>query len=141
MTDTASGDAIAALAAVPLHRMLAQYCHRVDTADFDGFCDLFWDDATVTFGRQEAAGREAIGTWVRGVKEAIGASRHLCTNAEIDVDGDRARSLSDWLLVAAGPAVAQVGRYEDTFERRGGEWRFSSRTITLLRPPKGDGER
>jgi hypothetical protein len=57
-------------------------------------------------------------------------SKHLALNNIIDVDGDTASAWSDFIVVQSGPAggtIARAGRYEDTFAKVDGSWRFARR--------------
>ena len=61
-------------------------------------------------------------------------TRHLVTNVEIELDGDRASARSSVTVlqqteVLPLQAIA-TGRYLDRFERVGGEWRFAERLVT-----------
>ena len=68
---------------------------------------------------------------------------HYLTNESIEVTGERAAG--SWKLfepctVRDRVAVWQGGRYEDEFERRGGEWRFTRMTLFLeYRTPYDEG--
>jgi hypothetical protein len=63
-----------------------------------------------------------------------GNTFHILSNFEIDVHGDTATAWSRWTFVTPGadkkPAVAQAGRYDDTFVRENGKWKFKRRTAS-----------
>ncbi len=63
-------------------------------------------------------------------------TRHLVTNAQIVVDGDRASARSSYTVLQATDRVALqpivVGRYHDDFERVDGAWRFRRRDYSLV---------
>ncbi len=58
---------------------------------------------------------------------------HVITNPIVEIDGDRARVRSRFLVLQATdglPLQAIItGRYDDAFERVAGEWRFASRHL------------
>lgn len=63
-------------------------------------------------------------------------TRHLVTNAQIMVDGDRASSRSSYTVLQATDRLPLqpilVGRYHDDFERADGAWRFRRRDYSLV---------
>jgi len=55
---------------------------------------------------------------------------HLLSNFVITVNGDTATAWSRWAFVQPGDrgaAIAQAGRYDDTFVRERGVWKFKKR--------------
>ena len=117
-----------------IRRLMADYCHRVDDGDIEAWLELFDGDAEVQFGRRVHTGHAEIRTWIEETRAAATApTRHHISNAAIDVDGDTATSVSDWILVAAPSNVVACGRYDDAFTRAGGTWRIARRGITMLR--------
>lgn len=62
--------------------------------------------------------------------------RHLVTNTAVEsLDGDHATGTSYVTTMIGdgdeGPKALSIGRYLDTFERRGGEWKIARRTIVM----------
>lgn len=122
-------------------RLMTRYCFLVDTADFDGFSELF---AHGEWGMEGAAppakGKDGLMAALKLIKLHDGSPRtkHCMTNHLIEVDED------------AGTAKAQcyitifmqtdnfplqpifIGHYFDDFERVDGEWQFKAR---LMRHP------
>lgn len=120
-----------------IRRLMAAYCHRIDDGDFDGWAALFAQDAVLTIGRSEYAGRAAIREWAEtSMAAAEEATRHIVANLEIDVDGEAATAVSDWLVVSASMAVLLAGRYDDRLVRHDGTWSFAERRISFFRPPR-----
>ena len=117
-----------------IRRLMADYCHLVDDGDIDGWLGLFEPDAEVQLGRRTHTGIDEIRTWIVETKAAQPApTRHYVANAAIDVDGDGATSVSDWMIFAAPTTLLAVGRYDDTFARAGDSWRIARRSISFLR--------
>jgi hypothetical protein len=71
-------------------------------------------------------------------KQITGPNRgntfHILSNFKIDVHGDAATAWSRWTFVTPGPdkkpAISQAGRYDDTFVRENGHWKFKRRTAS-----------
>ncbi len=118
-----------------IRRLFAEYCHRFDDRDVDGWVALFTPDARFVVGRTEHVGHDAIRAWADAAQAASTApSRHLITNAAIDLDSpDEARSTSDFVVVNADRTIAAAGRYADQLRRDGGEWRLAERRVEFLR--------
>jgi 3-phenylpropionate/cinnamic acid dioxygenase small subunit len=62
--------------------------------------------------------------------------RHLVSNTVVEtIDADRATGTSYVTTVIRdgdeGPKILSLGRYLDSFERIGGEWKIARRTIVL----------
>src|SRR5262249_4202593 len=107
----------------------------------------FWPDG-VWEGRGgsaagETRGAEAIGAMFAQRPPRLTFTVHYLTNESIQVDGNTATG--QWKLlepctVRDQVAIWQGGRYEDTFECRDGEWRFSRLTLYLeYRTPFDEG--
>jgi hypothetical protein len=65
-------------------------------------------------------------------------SYHISSNAEVNVDGDRATARSRHLLIMRGPegqpTPMLAGRYEDEFIREGGQWKILRRVDYPVMP-------
>jgi hypothetical protein len=58
---------------------------------------------------------------------------HLMSNFVISVNGDTATAWSRWAFVQPqdrGAVIAQAGRYDDTFVRENGAWKFKKRVAS-----------
>jgi 3-phenylpropionate/cinnamic acid dioxygenase small subunit len=127
-----------------IENLLYPYADRIDRGDFDGVAELF------THGRIEGVegggpetvfeGRDRVRA-LYGMTTRIHAetgtprTKHLCTNAIIEVDEEAATatSKSSYLVCQATPElplqVVVTGRYRDTFQRIDGRWWFDTRTM------------
>jgi hypothetical protein len=118
-----------------LRKLYLRYARGVDRLDAELLRSCFHEDAQIT-----TSSTEIRDDFVRNVM--VGLSRfkmtqHVTTNIWVEVDGD----------TACGEAYAQAnhrapgedgepdtdyrwgGRYVDHFDKRNGEWRFSSRVV------------
>ena len=127
-----------------IENLLHTYAERIDRGDFAGVAELFTHGRihgvegggpeTVFEGRDRV--RALYGMTTR-IHEDTGTPRtkHLCTNAIIEVDDDAgtATSRSSFLVCQATPElplqVIVTGRYGDSFHRVDGRWWFESRTM------------
>ena len=127
-----------------IENLLYTYAERIDRGDFDGVAELFMHGRiegvggggpeTVFEGRDRV--RALYGTTTRiHAETGTPRTKHLCTNAIIDVDEEAgtAAARSSYLVCQATPElplqVVVTGRYRDTFHRIEGRWWFDTRTM------------
>jgi uncharacterized protein (TIGR02246 family) len=127
-----------------IQRVLIEYSARQDAKDYAGYAALFARDGEWVNGKNVYKGREAIlkmlvdlyGTPPPGYVNA--ESFHISSNAQVDVQGDRATARSRHLLVMRGPkgepTPMLAGRYEDEFIREDGQWKILRRVDTPVMP-------
>jgi ketosteroid isomerase-like protein len=120
-----------------IRRLLAEYCHRVDDRDFDGWADLYAEDATLVPNDAPVAGREAVRAWAHErFADPTVVAKHLIANPIIDVDvtGQRGSVRSDFTVVmrvgGAYPTVL-AGRYVSEVVLVGSVWRFARHEIVV----------
>lgn len=114
-----------------IKELRATYCYRIDARDWDGYADLFTEDAHLSFGPVgEFDGREEVREFAEHV---VGAEHpflsHMIHNPVIDVDGDAATGR--WYFevpctFSDGTAGWIQGQYRDEYAYDGTDWRFSS---------------
>jgi len=117
--------------------LFAQYAHRIDGRDFDGFGELFTTDAAYSLAGNLSQGRDAITAFMRRVMTSPGGA-HIITNVSVRTGAGTDGSLTavaDYLLTrrpeADAPfAVIGVGKYDATIVLDDGAWRFAVLTIT-----------
>jgi len=115
--------------------LFAQYAHRIDGRDFDGFGELFTADADYSLAGNAQQGRDAIKDFMRSVMTSPGGA-HIITNVSVreGADGSCA-AVADYLLTrrlepGAPFAVIGVGKYGATVVVDDGAWRFARLVIT-----------
>ncbi|WP_053225786.1 nuclear transport factor 2 family protein [Solirubrobacter soli] len=116
--------------------LLMEYRRALDEKDFDAYADLFGEDGEFVTDGFTVRGRSQILTMLADLQATgaltvnAGDDRHLVTNVEIEVDGDRATARSTWVYVTREsdePNLAMVGHYEDQLRRTPAGWRFARR--------------
>ncbi len=121
-----------------IRRALALLCQLRDADRYDEWIELFAPDGTFDYGGPTFVGRDAILEHCSTFFPAHG--KHLCTNSVIDIDGDEARVVSDFMKLHPAGAntvgdarhvVAACGRYHDRFERHGGRWLLAQRHVAI----------
>lgn len=127
-----------------IRRVLVDYSSMQDARDYAGYAALFAREGEWVNGRTVHRGREAIHKMLVDLYGAPppgyvnNESYHISSNAQIDLDGDRATVRSRHLLVMRGPngepTPALAGRYEDQFIREDGKWKILRRVDTPVMP-------
>jgi uncharacterized protein (TIGR02246 family) len=127
-----------------IQRILVDYSATQDARDYAGYAALFASNGEWVNGRNVYKGREAIHKMLVDLYGAPppgfvnSESYHITSNAQVDVNGDRATARSRHLLVMRGPNGEPVpmlaGRYEDEFIRENGQWKILRRVDTPVMP-------
>jgi 3-phenylpropionate/cinnamic acid dioxygenase small subunit len=124
--------------------VLIRYARAIDTKDWTLLRTCFRSDVMADYG--------AIGSW-QGVADlsafmvdahaGMGPTQHMLSNFQIDIDGDRAQSVSyvhAITVLASHPDdwIDTVGIYSDRLERGDDGWKITDRnfqpTRTVLSP-------
>jgi ketosteroid isomerase-like protein len=108
--------------------LLARYCHTIDDGDIDALMDLFDESATVTLAGKPYEGQERVRKLLSRIRGAQ-AVKHYCANINIDVDGDAANVVCDYLVTDVKGQALQAGRYQDDLVRVASGWHFTHRRI------------
>ncbi|MBW2495918.1 MAG: nuclear transport factor 2 family protein [Deltaproteobacteria bacterium] len=115
-----------------IRELTARYCQLVVSGRSLEVADLFTEDGVMEFEENVTRGREALKATYR---DAVSDLHPIPTvhNHLIELDGDRATGFCSLELrtVENGEAITGAGHYEDSFERVGGEWKFSHRKLIL----------
>jgi uncharacterized protein (TIGR02246 family) len=115
--------------------LFAQYAHRIDGRDFDGFGQLFTADGDYTLAGNAQQGRDAIKDFLRTVMTSPGGA-HIITNVSARSGGDgTVAAMADYLLTRrpepdAAFAIVGVGKYDATIVHDDGAWRFARLVVT-----------
>jgi SnoaL-like domain len=117
-------------------RTLAAYCHLCDDGDFAHLVELFTLDGSVAFNEEVVTGRAALMTWFASRQPRERRGKHLTMNTVIDIDGNRADAVSDYVFLRLvdgmiTPAIA--GRYRDSLRCDGTRWAIERRHIEIMR--------
>jgi uncharacterized protein (TIGR02246 family) len=129
-----------------IQRILIDYSATQDAHDYDAYVALFAKDGEWVNGKAAYKGRPAIRKMLVDLYGAPppgylnAESYHISSNAQIEVNGDRATARSRHLLVMRGPkgepTPALAGRYEDELIREDGKWKILRRVDNPLIPTR-----
>jgi len=121
---------------VALHDLVMRYCRGCDRRDFALVRSLYHDDAIDGHGAMFKGGPDAFVAWLAEVTAHWSLTRHVVGNSLFVIDGDHAEGehyVEAWHRTH-GPQpqlFIALGRYLDKYERRGGVWKFSYRSLVF----------
>ena len=129
--------------------VLGRYCFALDERHQERLAACFHPDARISFCGNVLSPAEFAGGTAEMLQGIAGV--HMVGNTVVDIDGDRATATSYVYAVhkvptTVGADMAAVvfgtikdptdsiilGRYDDKLEKRNGQWKIASRTITFL---------
>ena len=116
---------------------IAEYCHRTDSGDFDGWVKLFAEDGGFRMFGNDIVGHAALRAFIAQDQPPELRGLHLTTDSAITLQGDRAKVRSNFIFVAGGDeagVVVAAGRYLDILVPRGDAWLFKLREAELILP-------
>jgi 3-phenylpropionate/cinnamic acid dioxygenase small subunit len=120
-----------------IERLLLDYGRTLDNRDFAAYSQLFATNGEWKGALGSYRGPEAIRTAMEKIfTDAAadipkGKNFHVMSNFIIDIQGDRAAARSTFIFYKMDgnkPQAEVAGRYEDTFIREKGVWKFLQRT-------------
>ncbi|RLU79736.1 hypothetical protein CTZ27_36520 [Streptomyces griseocarneus] len=123
-----------------IENLIARYAELVDDGDFAGLGTLL-ADATFLGSGAPVSGRDAIKEMFQDTvilhTDGTPRTQHVTTNIAIEVDEQAGTAVSRsyvTVLQALPDLPLQTiagGRYQDRFERRNGQWRFTERQVRI----------
>jgi hypothetical protein len=117
-----------------IQQLLARYCLALDMDDMDAYGRLWAPDAELHLYRSVWIGPDEITEHIAQANPGL----HMAGIPDLTIDGDRATGMQGFLFVERDGHAIRMGRYDDTYVRLDGEWRFASRKISFIRTPKAD---
>ena len=118
-----------------IRQVLVAYCQLCDDGRFEEWADLYTDDATFTVMGTTHIGRDNVRAFIEGAQPLEARGKHFLSEPYIEVDGDTADCVTDYIFLAGKGAdikVTSAGRYVDELVRDDGRWRFATRRIEFL---------
>lgn len=115
-----------------IRRTIAQYAHLCDDGRFDEWAGLYTEDCRFTVMGQTYEGRDATKGFIVKGQPPEHRGKHICFNSVIDVDGNRASAVTDYIFIGKDKAIISAGRYHDVLVRDPDRWRFAERRIVFM---------
>jgi uncharacterized protein (TIGR02246 family) len=117
-------------------QVLIDYGRHLDSRNLAAYAGLFAEDGEWVGGFGTVKGRANIQAFMEknmGTGPNRAGNYHIMSNFAITVSGDTATAWSRWAFVVPGErgaAISQAGRYDDTFVREKGAWKFKKRVAS-----------
>ena len=131
-----------------IEAVMLRFGRALDTGDWPAYRSCFADRFRVNFERLTGQPEVWVDAdlWTRFAKVILSPVRrhHQYSNLTVTLDGDRAEAViymvsRHWKPVDTGaPGYNQIGWYENTFARTGGEWKIT-RLLHTYRWIEGNG--
>jgi len=125
---------------VEIEALVHEYARRIDDGDFAGVAALFAEGSVCAAdGTPLATGAAAVEdlytATTRRYEDGTPRSHHVTTNLSVTIDLSTAEARSYFTVFQATDGLSLqpivAGRYEDTFARTAGGWRFDRRVMHL----------
>lgn len=124
-----------------VHKLMAEYCFRIDGGDLTGFAQLFEHGSWTVLGDPNGGdtGSSEVMETLKNIILYDGKpnTKHVMSNVVIDVDsGGQTATAQSYITVnqAVPPDFPLqpifIGRYDDRFEKIDGDWCFRARDIS-----------
>jgi uncharacterized protein (TIGR02246 family) len=123
-------DALSRLVAMEeIRDLIARYGTTYDDHDWEGFGELWTDDAAFAVDGVAFEGRTRMLEFLTTCLPEDYTGKHICSNTQIVLaeDGQTATAMTDVLWVAQNFENSILGRYHDTFRKHEDRWLFSRR--------------
>lgn len=112
-----------------IHRVLAEYCLRLEVNAFDEWLDLFTDDAIYIVHRRTLNGRAEISAMLSQAPHGV----HLPGATRITLDSDTAEVIQSYLFVANSNDSWNSGWYDRTLVRTAEGWKIARTVVKMAR--------
>jgi 3-phenylpropionate/cinnamic acid dioxygenase small subunit len=125
-----------------IRRTLAEFCHRTDAGDYEGWVALFTDDGAFHLFGQTYSGHGELRKFIESDQPPNRRGLHLTSDSVIQIDNGVARVTSNFLFVRSGDGggvLVAGGRYHDVLVPSSERWLFRERECELFGPPATQG--
>lgn len=124
-----------------LKQLKARYCRLLDAKDWDAWRELFADDFvsdTSPAGGKRVAGADEFVAFIRKtLGKPTQTTVHQVHGPELTLTSPTTATgiwaLHDFVRFAPAVKLQGYGHYHEAYEKIGGEWRFTTSTLTRVR--------
>jgi hypothetical protein len=109
--------------------VLAEYCLRLEVNPFEEWLDLFTEDCEYEIFRRTLRGRQEISEMLSQAPAGI----HLGGPARVEIDGDVAHTVQNFIFVNADTKERNGGWYFNTLVRTDQGWRIRHLKLKFLK--------
>ena len=110
-----------------IRAVLAEYCLRLEVNPFEEWMDLFTDDTVYEVYRRTLRGRDEVAGMLSKAPHGL----HLGGPLRIELDGDKAETVQNYLFINAETREWNLGWYYRTLARVGGDWKIAHTVVKM----------
>jgi hypothetical protein len=107
--------------------VLSEYCLRLEINEFAEWLDLFTDDCTYEIFRRTLHGRNEVADMLSQAPSGV----HLGGPARVELDGDMATTVQNYLFVDGKTRESNMGWYYRTLVRTEGGWKIKHMSLKM----------
>lgn len=115
---------------VRVQQVMAEYCLRLELSPFEEWLDLFTDDCVFEVFGRTLHGREQVAAMLSQAPHGI----HMAGTPHVEVDGDTASSVQNYIFVDGSTRELNMGWYHDRLTKGPeGRWRIAHHRIAFYK--------
>ena len=112
-----------------IRRVLDEYCLRLEVNRFDEWLDLFTEDTVYELFGKSLRGHEEVSAMLSQAPHGV----HLPGATRIDLDGDRAEAVQNYLFIPNSDDRWNAGWYQRTLVRTDAGWKIARTRVKIAR--------
>jgi hypothetical protein len=110
-----------------IHKVLAEYCLRLEVEGFDHWLEIFTKDTVYVVYGKTLDGRDAMAEMLSKAPHGL----HMCGPSRIEIDGDTATTIQSYLFLPEEGAKWNMGWYHRTLVRTDEGWKISRTEVKM----------
>lgn len=110
-----------------IHKVLAEYCLRLEVEGFGHWLELFTKDTVYVVYGKTLEGRDAMAEMLSKAPHGL----HMGGPSRIEVNGDEAATIQSYLFLPEEGAKWNMGWYYRTLVRSGESWLISRTEVKM----------
>lgn len=112
-----------------IRAVLAEYCLRLEVNEFSEWLELFTEDCVYKVFGKTLHGREELGAMLSQAPHGI----HLSGSPRIELDGDVAHTVQNYIFINGETREMNMGWYYDTLRRTPDGWKIQAATLKFYK--------
>lgn len=110
-----------------IRALMAEYCLRLEVNTFDEWMDLFTEDSVYEVYRRTLRGKAEIADMLSKAPHGL----HLGGPLRIELDGDTAATIQNYLFINAETREQNMGWYHRTAVRTDAGWKIAHTRVQM----------
>jgi SnoaL-like domain len=115
-----------------IHRVLAEYCLRLEVNTLEDWLDLFTDDTVYEVHRKILRGRKEVAETLALAPHGV----HIGGPVRIEREGDTVKTIQSYVFHADEERFSNNGWYYRTLVRSDGGWKISYTVVKMQKRKK-----